>query len=268
MADRRATGFEPIRITFDFSHVESNGEGSEQQQYIKDIINRSKEWLERALKVPRLSGNLVLPADFLCGDVPSVPAKYTDPGAANTDTLIFVLSESSSDPDHPCASGLTTQPRMTSARATRAQREREREKEREREREREERERRERERERARERDTERQRASDRGRASERASERAREKIHTHTHARTHTHIHTHIQQEHAGLRLVLRPGYNHGPAIGGVHPNVSSTPPASSTERRVPSLCSVTRRGRPSGVRRPPKAELSLFCLLTYIPL
>jgi len=156
LADRRATGFEPIRITFDFAHVESNGEGSEQQQYIKDIINRSKEWLEQALKVPRLSGNLVLPADFECGDVPSVPAKYTSTGAANTDTLIFVLSESSSDPDHPCASGLTTQPRMTSARATRAQRERERERERKRERERErerrEREKRERERARARER--------------------------------------------------------------------------------------------------------------------
>jgi len=191
LADRRATGFEPIRITFDFANVESNGEGIEQQQYIKDIINRSKEWLEQALKVPRLSGNLVLPADFECGDVPSVPAKYTSTGAANTDTLIFVLSESSSDPDHPCASGLTTQPRMTSARATRAQREREREKEKEREREKREREERERERARERETESDRERAIGGERASERASERERRSTRTRTHARTHTYTHT-----------------------------------------------------------------------------
>ena len=73
LADRRQTGGpEPIRITFDFSQVDGNGESPAQQKYIKDIIERSKQWLEQALKVQPLSGNLVLPSEFECGDVKKV----------------------------------------------------------------------------------------------------------------------------------------------------------------------------------------------------
>jgi hypothetical protein len=48
--------------------VDANGRGLKQQQYVKEIINKSKMWLEQALNIRRLSSNLVLPADFKCGD--------------------------------------------------------------------------------------------------------------------------------------------------------------------------------------------------------
>lgn len=49
-AGTRATGddFAPIRIKFDFTHVDTNGQSSEQQAYVKGLIEKSGEWLRYA----------------------------------------------------------------------------------------------------------------------------------------------------------------------------------------------------------------------------
>jgi hypothetical protein len=96
--------FAPIRVTFDFSNVESNGLGPAQQEYVKGIMNRAKEWLQKALKVRPVVGNLKFDADpgtggSDCGDAtlqntPSI-SQYKTTGAPNTDVLIFVLSDAS-----------------------------------------------------------------------------------------------------------------------------------------------------------------------------
>jgi hypothetical protein len=55
--------------------VDANGQDLKQQQYVKEIINRSKMWLEKAVSVHRLSKNLVLSPEFKCSEeVPTVAA--------------------------------------------------------------------------------------------------------------------------------------------------------------------------------------------------
>ena len=96
--------FKPIRVTFDFSNVESNNLGQAQQDYVKGIMNRAKEWLQKALKVRPVEGNLKFYAYPVtggsdCGDAalqntPSI-SQYITTGAPDTDVLIFVLSDAS-----------------------------------------------------------------------------------------------------------------------------------------------------------------------------
>ena len=50
--------YAPLRIHFDWTHVENNGQSSEQQQYVKDIIQQSGAWLSSALSVRPEPGNL------------------------------------------------------------------------------------------------------------------------------------------------------------------------------------------------------------------
>jgi len=121
--DRRQADaqYESLRVTFDFSKVDANGKSKEQQDYVKGLINRAGQWLQAALKVRRVTGNLMFERSVDengnvyqdtqtypdCGDVKEVPQAYVTQGAANTDVLIFVLSDEGDDDTHSCHGGGT-----------------------------------------------------------------------------------------------------------------------------------------------------------------
>ena len=102
----------PLRVTFDFSRVDSNTRSSAQKAYVKELITRAGNWLTAALKVRRVAGNLIVSTEYDtqgkpigCGeDIPEVPLWYATEGVANTDVLIFVLSEVG-DESHSCSAG-------------------------------------------------------------------------------------------------------------------------------------------------------------------
>ena len=56
--DNTRPDFAPLRIHFDWTHVENNGETYQQQQYVKGLVERSGKWLSSALCVRREPGNL------------------------------------------------------------------------------------------------------------------------------------------------------------------------------------------------------------------
>mmetsp|Transcript_80546 Transcript_80546/g.130578 ORF Transcript_80546/g.130578 Transcript_80546/m.130578 type:complete len:741 (+) Transcript_80546:72-2294(+) len=104
-SDRRGTEYEAIRIAFDFDGIDSDLPAA-QQTYIKKLIADAGDWLQKSLKVQRVTTNLKwqVPAASQsadCGDVISVPSKYANPGV-DADTLIFVLAQALND---KCASG-------------------------------------------------------------------------------------------------------------------------------------------------------------------
>ena len=109
LGGRRSSGWDPIRIEFDTSGIDA-AVPSDTKAYIEELVAECKTWLQAALKVHRLQGNLVLTAQgdgqTGCGpDQPSIPSKYTATGGGGAaDLVIFVLSQPSSE---NCADGNT-----------------------------------------------------------------------------------------------------------------------------------------------------------------
>mmetsp|Transcript_1576 Transcript_1576/g.2132 ORF Transcript_1576/g.2132 Transcript_1576/m.2132 type:complete len:723 (+) Transcript_1576:79-2247(+) len=108
-SDRRGTEYEAMRIAFDFEGIDSNLPAA-QQEYIKKLITDARDWLQKSLKVQRVTTNLKwrVPAASAnpfpdCGDVSKVPPKYATTGV-NADVLIFVLAQAS---NKNCAGGTT-----------------------------------------------------------------------------------------------------------------------------------------------------------------
>ena len=97
---------QPMRITFDFSLVDNNGQPAAQQDYVKSLLNKAGQWINRALRVRPVLGPLKFSgAGVGCGDeVPASTVKrYVEPGTDNTDLLIFVLSDAGTG--SPCSQG-------------------------------------------------------------------------------------------------------------------------------------------------------------------
>ena len=67
-----ADSLRPLRITFDFSRVDSSSQPAEQQEYVKALLGRAGAWLNTALNVRPVEGPLkfVRPRSGPhCGDV-------------------------------------------------------------------------------------------------------------------------------------------------------------------------------------------------------
>ena len=88
LGGRRSSGWDPIRIEFDTSGIDA-AVPSDTKAYIEELVAECKTWLQAALKVHRLQGNLVLTAQgdgqTGCGpDQPSIPSKYTATGGGGS----------------------------------------------------------------------------------------------------------------------------------------------------------------------------------------
>ena len=110
LGGRRSSGWDPIRIEFDTSGIDA-AVPSDTKAYIEELVAECKLWLQAALKVHRLQGNLVLTAQdgvlgAGCGaDQASIPSKYASAGGGvAADLVIFVLSQPTSQ---TCADGNT-----------------------------------------------------------------------------------------------------------------------------------------------------------------
>ena len=102
--------FLPIRITLDFALME--GASAAQQLYVKQVTGNARDWLQQALRVRRIAGNLVVPEAFSCGDVQGsaaalVSSTYYSHGIEDTDILIFVLAQAEPPSGHGCFGGAT-----------------------------------------------------------------------------------------------------------------------------------------------------------------
>jgi len=85
--DRRAQGWEPIRIHFDYGFMDASLDAAT-DTYIRQLIADAGEWLRKALMVKRLSK---LQAGAACtAEVPTVPQTYRD--GIDADLLVFVLA--------------------------------------------------------------------------------------------------------------------------------------------------------------------------------
>jgi hypothetical protein len=114
-SDRRQADaqYQPIRITFDYTCnvcLEKNGQPQAQHEYVKLNMEKAKTWLQSALKVKRVVGNLKTSQEKM-NKVVTVPETYRTTGVPNTDLLIFVRS-SENDPDG-CSEGTIAYARHT-----------------------------------------------------------------------------------------------------------------------------------------------------------